>query len=577
MKKKIRQLFHTDSVSRANSLILTLYLWFILGTSLFLYTLSLSRLLFFVLLVVLLFVLLALSPILLNLTHKLQIPDIATLKEKNALRTRHEKRVWILFFFTISLGIFLLYYLAYYPGGFSNDSVNQYEQSISGRYNDWHPALHTFLAFTLPLMVSGGNIAAITLFQILYFASVLTYAFYILRCFSGKIFSVVSFLIVILNPATGRMAMYPWKDVAFAITALWMFTFVLQLVMTRGLWLHAPLHMILFAVVWACTTIFRHNAVLLTAPLLIGVLLYGFTCHTQKSQKNIPSDHFSPLQPDSKKAANTPAQSDTCAHKETSGRQKIASLLTCLLSILIFFFIKGPVYTALGVEKPGGRQLETMGLPLTIICDVRTDDPSALDNETKGFTDRLADDEVWDTYTLGSFGGIKWKSHYDLIDDVPASEILRMTTRCFFISPKVSVAAVIRLTDMVYTVSQGIDWAIDTPMVWPNKIGHTGAGNKIMAEGLEKYFSFTLSLPRILFYYIGIINLLVMICLLAFHKWKEFESWRRFFVVVPLFTYNFGTMLLLTNNDYRLFYYSFLIAPLLLFILLVPHHGTEKN
>ena len=42
--------------------------------------------------------------------------------------------------------------LAFYPGGISDDTLNQFEQAMGLRpYSNWHPALHTFLFFTLPL------------------------------------------------------------------------------------------------------------------------------------------------------------------------------------------------------------------------------------------------------------------------------------------------------------------------------------------------------------------------------------------------------------------------------------------
>ena len=70
-------------------------------------------------------------------------------------------------FYGLPLFIMLLYYFAYYPGGFINDSLSQFYQYFYGEYNDWHPAFHTLFAFTLPLKLTGGWIGSIVLFQVL--------------------------------------------------------------------------------------------------------------------------------------------------------------------------------------------------------------------------------------------------------------------------------------------------------------------------------------------------------------------------------------------------------------------------
>lgn len=61
-----------------------------------------------------------------------------------------------LFFYLTPLVVFLFFYLIYFPGSFSPDTYNQYAQIISGRYNDWHPVLHTLFAFFIPLKATNG-------------------------------------------------------------------------------------------------------------------------------------------------------------------------------------------------------------------------------------------------------------------------------------------------------------------------------------------------------------------------------------------------------------------------------------
>lgn len=74
----------------------------------------------------------------------------------------------------ITLAVMLLYFLAYSPGSFSWDSITQFEQVITGKYNDWHPVWHTFLFFTIPYKLFGKP-SAIVILQLLYFSLLMGY------------------------------------------------------------------------------------------------------------------------------------------------------------------------------------------------------------------------------------------------------------------------------------------------------------------------------------------------------------------------------------------------------------------
>ena len=193
----------------------------------------------------------------------LSLPERCTLKPS---------RMANFLFFSVPLLVLILYYIAYYPGAFSPDSFNQYEQALTNQYNDWHPVLHTLLAFKLPLLMSGGWNGSMVLFQVLCFSFSLGYCFHVIFRYAGKWFTVASMVFILTNPLSGNIAMYPWKDVAFSMGALLLMVFSLQIFMTRGKWMSEPMHMAAFISVFVLTTIFRHNAVLFTLPLLFAVL-----------------------------------------------------------------------------------------------------------------------------------------------------------------------------------------------------------------------------------------------------------------------------------------------------------------
>lgn len=122
----------------------------------------------------------------------------------------------------------------------------------------------------------------------------------------------------------------------FAVFAMLAMSFTVRVYFSNGEWLKKPGHMIIFLLVIAAATIFRHNAILFTLPLLIAVMFYALL------------------------------------------RRKI------LLSagfVLIIFFVRGPLYSSLNAEKPGYRITETTGAAITIMGNAVKETPDNIDND----------------------------------------------------------------------------------------------------------------------------------------------------------------------------------------------------
>ncbi|MBQ3396620.1 MAG: hypothetical protein IJG55_09925, partial [Synergistaceae bacterium] len=73
---------------------------------------------------------------------------------------------------------------------------------------------------------------------------------------------------------------------------------------------------------------------------------------------------------------------------------------------------------------------------------------------------------------------------------------------------------------------------------------------------------------RHIFWCIGVLNLAMIIFVLAKLDFSKLNDWKKLCFTLPLFCYNFGTMLLLKSNDFRYFYYSYLVFPLMLLMLI---------
>ena len=437
--------------------------------------------------------------------------------------------------YAIPFALFLLYYIAYYPGGFSPDSISQYTQTINSQYNDWHPVIQTLFAFKLPLTITGGWIGSIALFQIICLSSVLGYTFTTILKHTNAKYTIASVVFVLANPQLGNIAMYPWKDISFAMGALLLLVFSLKIFLTKGEWIKKPLNTILFILTASLTTLFRHNALLFTIPLIIAILFY---------------------------------------------LSKKRGLIICLSIIVLCLGIKFPLYSAIGVQSPDKRQIETLGLPMTVIGAVVTYTPEALDEEIREFAYKVAPKEVWEEkYTYGSYNQVKWddRTNNNVIEEYGSQRVISMMLKCFSLSKKVSLHSLIRLTEASYTISDEYNY-IFRPGIASNEFDISQTGNDRVQAILNGYSkSVADNLPH-LFMFLGVMHLLLIASILSKCKLNKLKDWKRIFFIIPVFAYNFGTTVLLTGIDDspRFFFYTFMLIPVLL-VFLFNQENTFAN
>lgn len=443
---------------------------------------------------------------------------------------------WVVLFFGVPFVLFLAKYIIYFPGALSNDSVKQYTQAVSGTYNDWHPVFQTLLAIKLPLLLTGGWIGSISLFQIVGFSLALGYSLLTVKKVTNARYAVLMLLFVMLNPQTTNIALYPWKDVSFAIGALLLLTFVLQIWFTDGAWIRNPWHLAAFVAAWVCTTLFRHNAVLFTVPLLIAV--------------------FFPI-----------------ARK--------TALIMCVCAGALIAGIKFPLYSVLGVQSLPQRQVEMLGLPMTVIGAAVTYSPEKLDEEILDFAYQVAPREVWEKeYQYGNYNDVKWdpQTNNEVIEQYGPGRVVGMAFRCLKESPYHALKGLIKLTDVVYTVTDDYEY-YELPGIAANPYGIQTKGIPALQKVNEKVTWAVYGLFPRLFMYFGSMHLILLIGVLAKCRLNKWKDWKKILIVLPLFIYNFGTALLLTGapDSSRFFYYTFLLTPILLVFLFAKKKENERN
>lgn len=461
---------------------------------------------------------------------KFRIPDVTGSDSFPRLR-----RFFPLIAFAVTFGYLLLWLIAYYPGGFCVDNIFQLSQAYYGYFDNWHPVLHTWVFFWIPLQIYPHPFS-ITLFQILLFCLAVGYLYRVLcRRGSPMWFIIGSWLFLILNCHTMSLMISPLKDSALGIVSLVVFTQLIEIYETQGQWLKKWHHFLVFTVVCFLASGVRHNGILLIAPLYIILFIF-------------------------QKEARKPV------------------LFSAALVLFGIWFMNGPIMFWDRICPPSNRQMEVLGMPMTILSSVYMKDRSVLSPEAIRFLDSLTTQEEWNTvFQFGNFNSIKFVSSLPLADRIEqegTAAILKYTAEAISRSPIWSTKAFITLTREVWDPLSNVGGY--TPYcsdIVIDGIGVAFEGNQALAQILTVWGETTDSLFLSLFTKnVGMMILIAMFTAVANVGRGKLG---RAFMIFPMLIYDFGTMLLLTGGDFRFFHFSFVIIIPLLYLILSGRNTNE--
>ena len=435
---------------------------------------------------------------------------------------------------TLTFGYLLVWLTAFLPGGFPPDCVDQYKQVLTGSYNNWHPILQTWLFFWIPWQIFHHP-AGFAFFQIILFSLSVAYLYRVL-CRRGcpAWFLIISWLFLATNPQTAKTMMFPWKDSALTIAALVIFTQLIEIFETEGMWLQKWHHFLSFTALCFVATVFRHNAILLTIPIYVILFLFQ-----KKARKSV--------------------------------------LFSGLLVLLSLWLLNGPIMTLANVASPGARQEEVLGLPMTILAEVYISTPDKLSPKALDFMSCLATLEEWfGNYQTGNFNSIKGSSSLplvDLIENEGARTVLRYTVQAFLASPIPALRGFAALTQMVWNPVSYPGWGNTTPYSLITEAGFEA--NQRLANMLSSFSSSAESF--LLYLFTGCIGMMILIAMFAAVTNVGRGKLGRAFMIFPMLIYDFGTMLLLTGPDFRFFHFNFVIIIPLLYLILSGSKNNESE
>ena len=418
-----------------------------------------------------------------------------------------------------------------YPGGLSLDADRQWTQVQTGQFDNWHPVFHTLLLWL------GTRLWNSYPFVIAQQAAVLSLAMaYLMATLhahgvrKAPLFAVEA--IVVTSSLFGNTAMHPWKDNAMTIGALVLLAQSVNVYASRGEWLKRPRNAVAVGLALAFTTMVRHNALLITVSLLAALLL----CY--------------------------PAQLKRL-------------LLTAAVAAGCVALTYGPLYAAVGVTYPDNTFEESIGVPMTVLCDAYDANRDALDDETRAFLGGLYSDEEWAQYYVrGNYNSIKfcdWANRHGVIAALPKEQFWRMVMNTVRADPRGAFESVNRAMDLVWGVKNGEGVVSLGASAQVGEYAFVNSRANQLGAALMKLTDTSASFAPIRWFTANIgvsMALMLLFALRALYR----GGCGTLALCVPTLLYNLGTMCLLCGADARFFQFS---LPVCAFLPLVLVRGAS--
>lgn len=449
----------------------------------------------------------------------------------------HEKNSRQVFLAAFAIALFILgcTFAACFPGGVNYDVSNQWRQAHSGEYNSWHPVFHTLLMKALTLVYDNYSFAVLV--QIVVFAFCLSRLTAVLHrigvpgWLSLAVHTVVCATLGVRNPV-----MYFGKDSAMTIGILILTVQAVQVLYSKGQWLKKPLHVVSMGAALAYTTLLRVNALFWTIPFLACVF-FSFRANRRMT------------------------------------------MLAAAIMIALISLVNGPLYGALDVVYPDNTVEESIGVPMTVLCDIKQTEPNRLTREANLFLNRLGNRKVWDeTYVLNNYNSVKFTFPREMISEKSGGDIVRMAVQSAVRAPRTAFKAVNGLTDLV--------WGIDGKGEGYTAVGNSGhieearygsARLNALGEKISSMINWPLSWGPLkwLTQNIGAQQLLLLLVTL----WAMYRHGQKVLLMTaPTLLYNLGTMCLLASNDARFFQFSLAVSlPCMLAMIFLPMNEKERE
>ena len=301
------------------------------------------------------------------------IPKVSKIDIFNKVKKENCNNKILLKTFIIIFVCWIPYFLIYYPGLFSSDSISEITMIVNGDFNDHHTVIHLLFCL-IPYKIGmfifkSETIAAslITLFQMATMAIIYAYTIKFLsnRKISKKILILILLYFAVL-PVHAYYSITIWKDVIFSGCVLLLTLELIKLLEKKQLTIKNSYSFIIVSII---TILFRNNAIYMYVLLAIVTVVVF--------RKN---------------------------------------LKTILLMLLIVFgtygFIKGPVYNQFNIKKSSSS--EYIAIPLQQIGRMAYKDVKFTKYEKKMINKIIPINILKEKYNPEIVDSIKFNENYNI-------------------------------------------------------------------------------------------------------------------------------------------------------------------
>lgn len=437
----------------------------------------------------------------------------------------HNKRMRIFIYFVIIIMGTLVYWLAFFPGGYNLDASGQWMQAHGKlHYNDWHPIFSTLL-FQLCAIIYD-SFSFVILIQVFTFSLACAILLSTLnQCGVPEIVTLFVSLYLSLNPAIGLNTISMTKDVQFTFFMILLVDIMIRSFASEGAWFSEIWHCLYCVVIGVCACLVRHNGIFFVFPAILLMLLQN----------------------------------------KSDMKKTILIILACAFC---FIGIKGFLFRHLNVEPHENPVGETIGIPMAILANALVNDPENIPDKTYEFLNAIAPDEDWqEHYIIGEWDSCKWiMPGVENLECVPLGQILHYTFQTIIACPETSYESFKENTSIVWQPYQ-------TPWYWIPDVYIEEDEYMIEPKPIPFFRDIASALiqlsqmfPANMFCWnTGMQILLIMLAFLI-APGKRYAN--AAFLYVPLLTYDFGTMLFLAGPNQRYFYCNaVLFLPIILTVL----------
>ncbi len=433
--------------------------------------------------------------------------------------------IWRMSFFIVFVGQ-LLYLAAYYPGGFNLDAYGQWDQ-IHGfvQWDNWHPVLTTMIYWLLTRIVDSVGFCVFV--QMLFFSlAVASLMKALAEAGISKGIIVVLVVVVALDPSIGMNNVCLVKDVFFAIGVIVLSSAMIKMYVSCGDWINDWKNTLILILISAFIVLVRHNGVIYIIPAFLMMFIH---------------------------------------YKDCLKRLMIA-MISVIMIVIVF---EAASIGAMNVRKHSNFIGEIVGVPMAAMANAYVNNYDNTPQDVKQYFESIADRESWNKlYVIGEWDSCKWDfGGIELLQGEKISIITNMFFETCRSCPQEVFQSIRENTRIVWQLIGRIDWVpwiyIETPNDYSITENSIPAAKIIVKQVEEMSYH-----PIAAFFIWNVGVKTIGLLLLGLLSVKD-EDWKKLLLLIPVFCYVFGTMVLLSGPTYRYFYFvSVLVGPYLAFMIL---------